>query len=59
MFFNVYSSLVLKACFSTVVFDSVKLDLDKHAFGTEDVDIFIVTHEYADHLDEKLVLEMQ
>jgi len=59
IFFNVYSSLLLKSCLTTVVFDPVKLDLDKHNFGAKGVDVIVITHEHADHLEEKLALEMQ
>lgn len=59
MLLNVYSSLVLKTRLSTVVFDPVKMNLDKHTFDAQGVDAIIITHEHADHFDEKLALEMQ
>ena len=57
--FNVYSSLMLKTHLSTVIFDPVKLNLDKPGFDVQGVDVIIITHEHADHFDEKLALEMQ
>lgn len=59
MLLNVYSSLILKTHLATVVFDPVKLSLDKHDFDAQSVDAIIITHEHSDHFDKKLALEMQ
>ena len=59
MLLNVYSSVILKTPLSTVVFDPVKLNLDKPDFDAQGVDAIVITHEHADHFDEKLALEMQ
>ena len=56
---NVYSSLILKTHLLTAIFDPVKLSLDKQHFDSQDIDAIIITHEHADHLDEKLVLEIE
>ncbi len=56
---NVYSSLVLKTHTATVIFDPVKLNLDKLDSGLQGFDVIIITHEHADHFDEKVALEMQ
>ena len=57
--FNVYSSLMLKTHLLTVVFDPVKLNLDKDDCDAQGVNAIVITHEHYDHFDEKLVLEMQ
>ena len=56
---NVYSSLILKTHLFTVIFDPVKLSLDKQHFDSQDIDAIIITHEHADHFDQKLVLEIE
>ena len=59
MLFNVYSSLMLKTCLSTIIFDPVKLNLDKHDFDAQGIDAIIITHEHVDHFEGELALEMQ
>ena len=56
---NVYSSLILKTHLFTAIFDPVKLRLDKQPFDSPDIDVIIITHEHADHFDQKLVLEIE
>jgi len=56
---NVYSSLILKTHHLTAIFDPVKLSLDKQHFDSQDIDAIIITHEHADHFDQKLVLEIE
>ncbi len=59
MLLNVYSSLMLKTHLLTIVFDPVKLSLDKHDFDAQSVDAIIITHEHSDHFDKNLALEIQ
>lgn len=55
---NVYSSLVLETQASTVIFDPVKLDLDKLDY-LRSIDVIVITHEHVDHFDEKIALEIE
>ena len=55
VWFNQYSGVVLKTRTKTVVFDPVDVKIK----NLQNIDVILLTHEHYDHLDSRLVEEIQ